>query len=55
MKPAIIKFTDLVLALTENNCIREEGHLFKIIKGTGTKVGIPIWKCLGCKKKIQST
>lgn len=33
----------------------DKSHLFKILKGTGKRTGIPIWKCEYCKQKKQAS
>lgn len=30
-------------------------HLFRIIRKSGSKKGIPMWKCITCNKVVQST
>ena len=30
-------------------------HLFRIIRKSGAKKGIPMWKCITCNKLVQST
>jgi len=30
-------------------------HIFRIIPKSGTKKGIPLWKCITCNKVVQSS
>lgn len=39
----------------ERNPEPDKTHKLIIIKGSGKKVGIPLWKCQYCKTKTQSS